>query len=124
MKHLMALIALIALLSPAEARYRDSVYYPSSYVSGRLVCALNVNRELERNGVQGTGSNLAKSFLRWGYASRPEVGAVAVYNRRGGGHVALVYAIDNRGVWVLNPGKRGWSIQLERRRAISYRVAK
>jgi len=97
----------------------------SRYIAGRLVCAVNVNAELARRGISGTGSALAKSFLRWGRASGPIPGAVAVYARRGGGHVAIVSRVTNGRVYVWNPSSRhrGWREVEYRRRAISYRVA-
>lgn len=98
---------------------------PARYIAGRLVCAVNVNAELARRGVRGTGSALAKSFLRWGRASRPVAGAVAVYGRRGGGHVAIVSRVAGGRVYVWNPSSRhrAWREVEYRRRAIAYRVA-
>ena len=97
---------------------------PSRYIAGRLVCAVNVNAELARRGISGTGSALAKSFLRWGMASGAIPGAVAVYERRGG-HVAIVSRVVGGRVYVWNPSSRhrGWREVEYRRRAIAYRVA-
>jgi len=94
------------------------------YIAGRLVCSLNVNLELARRGIKGTGSALAKSFLRWGRPSGPVPGAVAVYGRGRGGHVNIVRRVlPNGSVEVLNPGSRGWRVMVYRKRAIAYRVA-
>jgi hypothetical protein len=98
---------------------------PARYIAGRLVCAVNVNAELARRGIRGTGSALAKSFLRWGRPSRPVAGAVAVYGRKGGGHVAIVSRVVGGRVYVWNPSSRAhrWREVEYRRRAIAYRVA-
>lgn len=105
---------------------RDNpVIKPARYIAGRLVCAVNVNAELARRGIRGTGSALAKSFLHWGRPSRPVAGAVAVYGRRGGGHVAIVSRVVGGRVYVWNPSSRAhrWREVEYRRRAIAYRVA-
>jgi hypothetical protein len=97
---------------------------PSGFIPGRLICAVNVNAELARRGIKGTGSALAKSFLKWGRSSQPVPGAVAVYNRGGSkGHVAIVSRVEGSTVWVWNPSRRGWREQVYRKRAIAYRVA-
>lgn len=98
---------------------------PARYIAGPLVCAVNVNAELARRDIRGTGSARAKSFLGWGRASRPVAGAVAVYGRRGGGHVAIVSRVVGGRVYVWNPSSRhrAWREVEYRRRAIAYRVA-
>lgn len=103
-----------------------SAAQPQRYIAGRLVCALNVNAALAERGIRGTGSALAKSFLRWGQASPPVPGAVAVSSRRGGGHVAIVKEVRGDGtviVWNPSPRGRGWQQQVYRHRAIGFRVA-
>lgn len=111
--------------SPLSFSWSAAVSRPAHYIAGRLVCAVNVNAELARRGIRGTGSALAKSFLHWGRASRPVAGAVAVYGRRGGGHVAIVSRVVNGRVYVWNPSSRRhqWREVEYRKRAISYRVA-
>jgi hypothetical protein len=51
-------------------------------------------------------------------------GAVAVYNRKGGGHVAIVSRVENGRVFVWNPSSRGkgWREVEYRKRAIDYRI--
>lgn len=107
---------------PARA-VGDFLAVPARFIAGRLACARNVNAALAARGIRGTGSALAKSFLRWGRASGPVPGAVAVYNRRGGGHVAIVAKVVNGKPWVWNPGRRGWRLVAYPRQAIAYRVA-
>jgi hypothetical protein len=100
---------------------------PARFISGSLKCAVNVGSALAARGIQGTGSALAKSYLRWGRESAPVPGAVAVYHRgsrrSGSGHVAIVAKVENGRVLVWNPSRRGWRLQAYRRRAIAYRVA-
>lgn len=100
---------------------------PHRFVRGHLICARNVNVALAERGIRGTGSALAKSFLRWGRQSRPVPGAIAVFNRgRKGGHVAIVHSVKPNGTVIyLNPSasKQRWVIGPYRKRPISYRVA-
>jgi uncharacterized protein (TIGR02594 family) len=63
-----------------------------------LWCAAFMNFVLQRAGHEGTGSNLAKSFASLGRrVSGPQVGAIAVMSRRGGGHVGVVSGVDSAG---------------------------
>jgi uncharacterized protein (TIGR02594 family) len=63
-----------------------------------LWCARFMNFVLDRTGHGGTGSDLARSFAAYGTrVSGPQVGAIAVMGRRGGGHVGVVSGIDDRG---------------------------
>jgi uncharacterized protein (TIGR02594 family) len=63
-----------------------------------LWCGAFMNFVLERTGLAGTGSDLAKSFAALGQrVSGPQVGAIAVMSRRGGGHVGVVSGVDAGG---------------------------
>ncbi len=96
-----------------------------AFVRGRLVCAANVNRLLAHKGIQGTGSALAMSFLRWGRAASIQPGAVQVERRRGGGHVRVVSHHDGERFWCLNPSSRhqDWVLTpCSAGRAIAWRV--
>lgn len=98
----------------------------ANFIRGRLICAANVGAELARRGIKGTGSRLAMSYRTWGKASGPVPGAVAVFRRRGGGHVAIVHSVQPNGqVIYLNPSSRrqAWVIGPYRRQPIAYRVA-
>lgn len=45
-------------------------------------CAAFVNATLKQSGVEGTGSNMARSFMDWGQAvDRPQRGDLAVFSR-------------------------------------------
>ncbi len=98
---------------------------PLRFIAGRLICAVNVNAALAERGIQGTGSALARSYDNWGHASGPVPGAVAVTDRRGGGHVAIVSRVEGGRVFVWNAtgGRKGWrEIEYTNMRA-RYRVA-
>jgi uncharacterized protein (TIGR02594 family) len=64
-----------------------------------LWCARFMNLVLQRSGYRGTGSDLARSFASYGQrVSGPQIGAIAVMARRGGGgHVGVVSGIDANG---------------------------
>jgi uncharacterized protein (TIGR02594 family) len=63
-----------------------------------LWCGAFMNFVLERTGHRGTGSDLARSFASVGQrVSGPQVGALAVMSRRGGGHVGVVSGVDASG---------------------------
>jgi uncharacterized protein (TIGR02594 family) len=65
---------------------------------GSLWCARFMNMVLQRTGHRGTGSDMARSFASYGQrVSGPQVGAIAVMGRRGGGHVGVVSGIDANG---------------------------
>jgi uncharacterized protein (TIGR02594 family) len=73
-----------------------------------LWCARFMNFVLERAGYRGTGSDLAMSFRHYGRSvSGPQVGAIAVLSRRGGGHVGIVSAVDANGNPVIISGNHG-----------------
>jgi len=71
-----------------------------------LWCARFMNMVLQRSGYRGTGSDLARSFASYGQrVSGPQVGAIAVMGRRGGGgHVGIVSGIDAGGNPILVSG--------------------
>ncbi len=73
-----------------------------------LWCAAFMNYVLERTGHRGTGSDLARSFASYGRrVSGPQVGAIAVMSRRGGGHVGVVSGIDSSGNPIIISGNNG-----------------
>jgi hypothetical protein len=113
-------------LTLAKGAGREFDRAVTTFVRGRLICAVNVGRLLAARGIKGTGSALAKSYLAWGRASGPVPGAVAIFHRgRRGGHVAIVHSVVNGRVIYLNPSarKQAWVIGPYRKRAIAYRVA-
>lgn len=67
-----------------------------------------MNFVLQRSGHTGTGSDMARSFASYGqHVSGPQVGAIAVMSRRGGGHVGVVSGIDDKGNPIIISGNHG-----------------
>src|SRR5882762_7505620 len=63
-----------------------------------LWCARFMNTALERSRHRGTGWDRARSVAGYGRrVAGPEVGAIAVVGRGGGGHVGVVSGIDGGG---------------------------
>jgi uncharacterized protein (TIGR02594 family) len=79
---------------------------PTSRAS--LWCARFMNMVLQHTGHRGTGSDMARSFASYGRrVSEPQVGAIAVMGRRGGGHVGVISGIDARGNPIVVSGNSG-----------------
>ena len=79
---------------------------PTSRAS--LWCARFMNMVLQRTGHRGTGSDMASSFASYGHrVSGPQVGAIAVMSRRGGGHVGIITGVDARGNPIMISGNNG-----------------
>ncbi len=77
-----------------------------------LWCARFMNMVLQHVGYRGTGSDLARSFASYGHrVSGPQVGAIAVMARRGGGHVGVVSGIDSRGNPIVIAGNTGHRVR-------------
>ena len=75
---------------------------------GSLCCARFMNMVLQHSGYRGTGSDLARSFASYGQRlSGPQIGAIAVMGRRGGGHVGVVSGIDAGGNPIVVSGNNG-----------------
>jgi uncharacterized protein (TIGR02594 family) len=73
-----------------------------------LWCARFMNMVLQHSGYRGTGSDLARSFASYGQrVSGPQVGAIAVMGRRGGGHVGIISGIDAQGNPIMISGNNG-----------------
>ena len=100
---------------PASAG--DLVSTARQYIGGNptgkhsLWCGNFMNFVLERAGFSKSGSNESLSFAHYGRRiAGPQVGAIAVMRRKGGGHVGVVSAIDANGNPVIisgNHGRRG-----------------
>ena len=75
---------------------------------GSLWCARFMNMVLQHEGYRGTGSDMASSFARYGQrVSGPQVGAIAVMGRRGGGHVGIITGVDAQGNPIMISGNNG-----------------
>ena len=90
-----------------------------------LWCARFMNMVLQHTGHQGTGSDMASSFARYGQRiSGPQVGAIAVMSRgRRGGHVGVITGIDARGNPIMisgNDGNRVREMPVSRGRIYAY----
>ena len=68
-----------------------------------------MNLVFQGTGHHGTGSDMARSFAGYGQRiSGPQVGAIAVMGRRGGGgHVGVVTGIDAGGNPIVVSGNNG-----------------
>jgi uncharacterized protein (TIGR02594 family) len=90
----------------------------------RLWCARFMNFVLARVGHRGTGSDLAMSFRHYGRRiTGPQIGAIAVLSRRGGGHVGVVSGFDARGNPIIisgNHGRRVGEGRYQRARIVAY----
>jgi len=77
----------------------DARRYLGSNPTGRrsLWCGAFMDKVLKDTGHRG-GGNLASAYARYGTRlSGPQVGAIAVMGRRGGGHVGVVSGLDASG---------------------------
>lgn len=73
-----------------------------------LWCARFMNMVLKDTGYRGTNSDMASSFAHYGQrVSGPQVGAIAVMGRRGGGHVGIITGIDAKGNPIMISGNNG-----------------
>jgi uncharacterized protein (TIGR02594 family) len=98
--------------SAAASSLSDLVAEARKWLGGRnptsrrtLWCASFVNFVLARTGHSGTGSDAANSFASYGHrVSGPQVGAIAVMARKGGGHVGVVSGVDAAGNPVIISG--------------------
>lgn len=69
-----------------------------------LWCGAFLDLVLRRAGYPG-GGNLARGYMRYGTrVSGPQVGAIAVMTRQGGGHVGIVTGVDASGNIVVLSG--------------------
>jgi uncharacterized protein (TIGR02594 family) len=72
-----------------------------------LWCGAFMDFVLKRTGHAG-GGNLASNYARYGTrVSGPQVGAIAVMARNGGGHVGVVSGIDANGDPIIISGNHG-----------------
>jgi uncharacterized protein (TIGR02594 family) len=90
-----------------------------------LWCARFMNFVLERLGLPGTSSDVAKSFASYGKRLEgPKVGAIAVMNRgKSGGHVGVVSGFDKDGDPIIisgNYSRRVAEAVYDRSRIIAY----
>lgn len=91
--------------NPRIADYIRRVGHPEAADDATAWCAAFVGACLERAGIKGTGSLLARSYLAWGLpAEVPEAGAVAVLSRgrnAAHGHVGFLLGMTETSVILL-----------------------
>lgn len=84
---------------------------------GSLWCGAFMDLVLKRTGHAG-GGNLASAYAKYGRrVSGPQVGAIAVMGRNGGGHVGVVTGVDPNGNPIIVSGNT-WSRESGGRRAV------
>jgi len=91
----------------AEARR-----YLGTNPTGRrsLWCGAFMDKVLRETGHKG-GGNLAKGYLHYGHrVSGPQIGAIAVMGRRGGGHVGVVSGVDANGNPIIVSGNHNHTV--------------
>jgi uncharacterized protein (TIGR02594 family) len=107
----------------AEASARGAVFGSSDLVAdarryigtnptGRrsLWCGAFMDMVLKQTGHKG-GGNLARAYAKYGRrVSGPQVGAIAVMARRGGGHVGVVSGIDASGNPIIISGNHNHTV--------------
>jgi uncharacterized protein (TIGR02594 family) len=104
----------------AEARR-----YLGTNPTGRrsLWCGAFMDMILRETGHKG-GGNLALGYAHYGHrVSGPQVGAIAVMGRKGGGHVGVVVGIDGNGNPILISGNHNHTVAQSvypRRRIVAY----
>lgn len=75
-----------------------------------LWCGAFMDLVLRKTGHAG-GGNLAKAYAGYGQrVSGPQVGAIAVMNRKGGGHVGVVSGIDANGNPIIISGNHNRTV--------------
>ena len=77
---------------------------------GSLWCGAFMDMVLKQTGHAG-GGNLASAYSRYGTrVSGPQVGAIAVMGRRGGGHVGVVSGVDPNGNPIIVSGNHNHTV--------------
>ena len=77
---------------------------------GSLWCGAFMDLVLKRTGHAG-GGNLASAYAHYGRrVSGPQVGAIAVMGRRGGGHVGVVSGLDPNGNPIIVSGNHNHTV--------------
>ena len=100
----------LSLANATPAQAQDLVSQARQYIgtnpTGRshLWCGAFMDMVLRQTGHPG-GGNLAMGYAHYGSRiSSPQVGALAIMGRKGGGHVGVVSGIDSKGNPVIISG--------------------
>jgi uncharacterized protein (TIGR02594 family) len=95
-----------------DALVEDARKYIGTNPTGRasLWCGAFMDMVLKQTGHKG-GGNLALGYLHYGRrVAGPQVGAIAVMGRRGGGHVGVVSGIDANGNPIIVSGNHNHTV--------------
>jgi uncharacterized protein (TIGR02594 family) len=95
-----------------NALVEEARKYIGTNPTGRrsLWCGAFMDMVLKRTGHEG-GGNLASAYARYGTrVAGPQVGAIAVMGRRGGGHVGVVSGIDANGNPIIVSGNHNHTV--------------
>ncbi len=88
-------------------------------------CAALVGACLERVGIRSTRFESARSYLAGGKGlSEPRYGCIAVFTRKGGGHVGFVVGVDAKGNLLVLGGNQSDAVNIkafQRSRVTGYR---
>jgi uncharacterized protein (TIGR02594 family) len=96
----------------SDALVSESRKYIGTNPTGRgsLWCGAFMDMVLKRTGHAG-GGNLASGYAHYGTrVSGPQVGAIAVMGRHGGGHVGVVSGIDANGNPIIVSGNHNHTV--------------
>ena len=110
-----ALCLMRAPRSAVSAAVRSSptlavISAPTQPVWRSLWCGAFMDKVLRETGHRG-GGNLAKGYLHYGQrVAGPQVGAIAVMGRRGGGHVGVVSGVDESGNPIIISGNHNRTV--------------
>jgi uncharacterized protein (TIGR02594 family) len=113
--------------STGNALVEEARKYIGTNPTGRrsLWCGAFMDLVLKETGHKG-GGNLAMGYLRYGpHVAGPQVGAIAVMGRRGGGHVGVVSGIDPNGNPIIISGNHNHTTAesvYPRKRIVAYVV--
>lgn len=100
----------VSFFSTSSSVVAEARQYIGGNPTGRatLWCGAFMDLVLRRTGHQG-GGNLASAYARYGTrVSGPQVGAIAVMSRKGGGHVGVVSGVEPDGDVIVISGNT-WS---------------
>ena len=109
----------------AQSLVSDARQYIGTNPTGRhrLWCGAFMDMILKQTGHKG-GGNLAMGYVHYGTrVPGPQVGAIAVMGRKGGGHVGVVAGVDASGNPIIISGNHNHRVEesvYPRRRIYAY----
>jgi uncharacterized protein (TIGR02594 family) len=115
----------LASASTGNSLIAEARKYLGTNPTGRasLWCGAFLDMVLRRTGHRA-GSNLARDYIKYGTRiAGPEVGAIVVFARQGGGHVGIVTGIDSNGNPIVISGNHNHRVAVATypaKRALAY----